>query len=171
VTTAAADTTQVRLAIYDCVQNYARGVDRLDRELVLSVFHDDAIVDYRTPRADFVGTPEEFVDFAFQGQDVRLTQHHLTNHTAQLDGDTAHSETYYVTVSRSEDRKRITVSGGRYVDQLERRDGEWRISARMALGEWGAEVDNAAADFLGPLLSARDRTDASYMRPLETRRP
>jgi hypothetical protein len=50
-----------RQAIRDCLTRYCRGVDRLDRELVLSTYHPDAIDDHGA----FVGTREEFVDWAF----------------------------------------------------------------------------------------------------------
>ena len=50
-----------RQAILDCLTRYCRGVDRFDRELVLSAYHSDAIDDHGA----FVGTREEFIDWAF----------------------------------------------------------------------------------------------------------
>ena len=46
-----------RQAILDCLTRYGRGVDRFDRELVLSAYHPDAIDDHGA----FVGTREEFI--------------------------------------------------------------------------------------------------------------
>ena len=63
-----------REAIRDCLHRYARGVDRFDRELILSAFHPDALDEH----GKFVGTPDEFVDWA-------LGQHsgaHLRTSTA-----------------------------------------------------------------------------------------
>ena len=48
-----------RMAIHDCLVRYARAVDRLDRELLLSVYHADAIEDHGV----FVGSPEGFADW------------------------------------------------------------------------------------------------------------
>ena len=68
---------------HDCLVRYCRGVDRLDRELVLSAYHPDAIDDHGA----FVGTREEFVDWAFalheKGQ--ISTHHRLTNHAPLTD--------------------------------------------------------------------------------------
>ena len=50
---------QDRQAIYDCLMRYSRAVDRLDRELLLSVYHDDAVDDHGM----FVGDPQEFADW------------------------------------------------------------------------------------------------------------
>ena len=51
---------QDRQEIHNCIIRYSRGVDRLDRELLLSVYHPDAIDDHGM----FVGGPEEFADWA-----------------------------------------------------------------------------------------------------------
>ncbi len=43
------------------------------------------------------------------------------------------------------EEERDTCVGGRYLDRLERRDGEWRISARAMLydwyQDWGRSID------------------------------
>ena len=44
--------------IADLVARYMRGLDRLDRELLRSTFHDDATTDY----GFFQGSPDDFVD-------------------------------------------------------------------------------------------------------------
>ena len=49
-----------REAIRDCIARYARGVDRFDRELILSAFHPDAIDEH----GKFVGTRDGFADWA-----------------------------------------------------------------------------------------------------------
>ena len=47
--------------ITDLVGRYMRGLDRLDRDLLPSTFHDDATTDY----GFFQGGPDEFVDMAY----------------------------------------------------------------------------------------------------------
>ena len=76
------------------MHRYCRGVDRFDREMVLSVYHPDAIDDHGV----FVGRPEAFVDwaFAYHARHQQATHHIVTNHTCELDGDTAHTETYWI---------------------------------------------------------------------------
>jgi hypothetical protein len=93
-------------------------------------------------------------------------QHHLLNHTAEIVGDTAHAETYYL----------LTSSGGRYVDRLERRDGRWAIVARVCVVEWITESTSSITEDVIGMLSAvqtptKDRTDPSYARPLVVTSP
>src|SRR5450432_1413207 len=85
-----------RADILDLIHRYARGIDRRDRAMVRSVFHDDAIDDH----AAFCGPVEEFLDWAFEVPHLQTWhQHYLTNHMADLDGDQAHTETYYLFVA------------------------------------------------------------------------
>jgi len=162
-----------RSEILDCMHRYARGMDRFDREMVRSAYHEDAIDDH----AMFVGLVDDFLDWAFTYHEGQTRhQHYLTNHTVELDGDEAHCETYYVFVGTDRDPDApLRVVGGRYVDRLERRAGKWAIAARVCLVEWQTEpasgLSPAAVDFLaGVGTVARDRTDASYDRPLVVQR-
>ena len=103
-----------RADILDCMYRYARGMDRLDRELLRSAYHDDAVDDH----VGFVGPVDDFVDWAFAYHATQTRhQHLLMNHTADIAGDEAHSETYYVFVGTDRDPdKPLIISGGRYVD-------------------------------------------------------
>jgi hypothetical protein len=162
-----------RQAIYDCVHRYSRGVDRLDEDILLSAFHPDAVADYGTARANFVGSAREFVAWALPRNRQLLdgSLHYLMNHVSDVDGDSAHAETYFLTVLAIREHGRVRLGGGRYVDRLERRNGEWRIAARVVLGEWSTVVDPDATDDVPPHRPARDRSDVSYARPLVTREP
>ena len=51
---------QDRRAIEDCLMTYSRAIDRLDRDLLLSVYHEDAVDDHGL----FVGSPAAFPDWA-----------------------------------------------------------------------------------------------------------
>ena len=123
-----------RAEILDCLHRYTRGMDRLDRELARSAYHDDAIDIHLT----IVATVDAFLDWAFKYHAKQSChQHYITNHTVELDGDTAHAETYYLFVgSYPNDERPVTVAGGRYIDRLERRDGRWAIAARVCTAEW-----------------------------------
>jgi hypothetical protein len=162
-----------RAEILDCVTRYARGMDRLDRELARSAYHEGAIDDH----VGFVGGVDEFLDWAFSyhGGQVRH-QHYVTNHFVELDGDEAHAETYYMFVGTERDpSSALTVFGGRYIDRFERRDGKWGIVVRLCLVEWATDPHSLlpaeAADMLAATGTlARDATDSSYERPLRPRR-
>lgn len=57
-----------RQEIWQCMTNYCRGVDRMDRELILTCYHPDAIDDHGA----IAGDPAEFADWVleFVGKDV-----------------------------------------------------------------------------------------------------
>ena len=163
-----------RQDILDCLTRFSRGIDRLDRELFLSAFHADATI----AAGPFVGGPVDLCDwsFAMHAEHQQLTQHDLLNHTAEIDGDTAHTETYYLFVAKNRDDS-LMLAGGRYVDRLERRDGSWRIALRTNAIEWSALpsalpppfADVPGIDANGK--AARNRSDISYIRPLLNHRP
>ncbi|MEO8804472.1 MAG: nuclear transport factor 2 family protein [Burkholderiaceae bacterium] len=79
-----------RQDILDCLHRYCRGVDRFDRDLLLSVYHPDAVDDHGV----FVGNREAFVDWALAYHaEHQLSHHHMIfNPTIELHGDTAHTE-------------------------------------------------------------------------------
>jgi ketosteroid isomerase-like protein len=162
-----------RQAILDCMRRYCRGVDRRDHELIRSVYHADAIDDHGA----FVGGREEFIEWGRLRNETGpiSTQHHITNHSCEIDGDVAHAETYYIFNARNRDET-VAEAGGRYLDRLERRDGEWRIAHRYCTVEWAGTVNAGPIPFADiPDVEAngtpsRSRDDPSYRRPLTNRR-
>ena len=162
-----------RQDILDCLVRFSRGMDRFDRKLFLSAFHSDAVIS----AGAFVGGPVELYDWAVgmheQGQSA--THHNLLNHSCDIDGDTAHTETYYLFVGRNRDETNW-VAGGRYIDRLERRDGDWRIALRTNAIEWSGMVPTMAIPFADVAdihlngAVARSRDDISYLRPLTNQR-
>lgn len=160
-----------REAIRDLMITYCRGVDRLDRELLMSVYHPDAIDDHGL----IVAGPAAFADwvFAFHGQFQHSTQHIVTNHSCELEGDIAHTETYWMLAAMNKSGPPLSFGGGRYIDRIERRNGRWAIAARKCLIDWGGTPEampmpQAALDaFLATGVPSRDRQDPSYQRPLQ----
>lgn len=164
-----------RQEILDCLTRFSRGMDRFDRELFLSAFHADAVI----AAGPFVGGPEALYAWASalheQGQSA--THHNLLNHTCDIDGDVAHSELYYLFVGRNRDESNW-IAGGRYIDRLERRAGEWKIALRTNAIEWSGLVPTLPIPFADiPDIHqngapSRSKNDLSYKRPLtNTRKP
>ena len=157
-----------RQDIVDCLTRFSRGMDRFDREVFLSAFHGDAVI----AAGPYVGGPIPLFEWASrlheQGQSA--THHNLLNITCDIDGDTAHTETYYLFVGRNRDDSNW-IAGGRYIDRLEKRDGAWKIALRTNNIEWSGMVptmDIPFADVPGINLngvSSRDKSDPSYRRP------
>jgi hypothetical protein len=101
--------------------------------------------------------------------------HNITNHTCEIDGDTAHCETYVIGAMLPRPKPgRATFVSGRYLDRLERRDGEWRILVRRTTIEVESEgdanwPDNVICETFPQ--GAWDEGDLSYARPLRLDSP
>jgi hypothetical protein len=150
-----------RREIRDCVHRYSRALDRHDDALLESVFHPDAIDNH----GRFVGRRDAFVRWAnHQVHDsLILHNHHITTHWAEVDGDTAHGETYVIFILRHRDGKTVRVGFGRYVDRFERRDGEWRIVLRQIATDLRFVADGSLFDTEdGYYHGTWDRSDISY---------
>lgn len=154
-----------RQAIVECIHRYARGVDRGDEELLRSAYHPDTVEDHGGHVVDGLDGLVGLLTAAhrpFSGY-----QRYVSNTTIELDGDLAHAESYYLCVLRQDERGRLLANGGRYVDRVERRDGEWRIARRVVVVEWEGTIEGGAPRMGGGVPPRRDRDDVSYSRPLE----
>ena len=130
--------------IRQCLVGLARGEDRRNAAMISASLWPDSVTDYGV----FKGTFDEYLAWVVPGADaITNTQHVLGQSFIELDGDTAKSETQVVSYHRIDygEAEHDTVIGGRYLDRLERRNGEWRIAARMMLydwyQDWGASID------------------------------
>lgn len=154
-----------RAALEDLVASYMRGLDRRDRDLLRSVFHDDATTHYGA----FSGGPDEFVAYAMSALSSHEINHHLIGQVLWWwdSTDTARGEVYFHAFHRlSRDGARIDMTiSGRYVDRYERRDGTWLISHRTEIVDW-ARTEPTSDDYLPthPLVvvGRSDRSDLSY---------
>lgn len=133
-----------REKVRDCLVRLARGEDRRDADLIKSSCWPDARKDYGV----FAGTFQEYLDWVVPGSSaIIVTQHLLGQSLIELDGDTARVETHVNSYHRVDmgEEERDSVIGGRYLDRLEKREGEWRIAERTLIYDWfqdyGQSVD------------------------------
>lgn len=155
-----------RQEILDLVNTYCRGLDRLDPDLIANAFHPDAIDNHY----DFVGGVEAFVPYAIEVESRLAGTHHgISTHLCEIDGDTAHAESYVHFFLRRPDGKTASIGSGRYIDRLERRDGAWRIAVRQILMDTHSETDGTPWARNAHLFhtGSRDRDDPSYQRPFD----
>lgn len=133
-----------REQIRDCIARLARGEDRRDAGLISGCYWPDSTTDYGV----FVGTFAEYLAWVVPGSPaIPVTQHVLGQSVIDLHSGEARVEThvtsYHRLVMGSEERD--TVIGGRYLDRIEKRNGEWRIAQRTMLYDWfqdfGASID------------------------------
>lgn len=155
-----------RRQIEDVLARVARGVDRLDRDLMISGYHPDAM-DYH---GSFEGSPVEFADWVVErhGGTIEQCMHFLGQYNLEIDGDRASCESNVVVFYRvtKEGVPYDMLSPGRYLDRFECRDGEWKISERLAMHEKD-RLDPVVFKMQGPFVdmlskARRDRDDPSY---------
>jgi hypothetical protein len=138
--TATVDTHELgaRAAIEDALRSYCRGIDRLHVPSLEAAFHPGAVLEgYGSAEAT---TIEEFVPRVLDSLRSRFTatQHRMSNVTVEVDGDRARSETYVLAyhVMEHEAGRTLLTFNGRYIDDFECRDGDWRIARRQLRVDW-----------------------------------
>ncbi|MEJ1962277.1 MAG: nuclear transport factor 2 family protein [Gammaproteobacteria bacterium] len=168
-----------RRDIFDAMKRYTRGADRHDKDLVRGAFWPEATISIDKPM-----TVDEYVD-----SEERLLatyaahQHHITGQTIDIQGNTAHVESYVIYFLVPRDSRgdtpgtatpghaltsaKSTVGSGRYIERWEKRNGEWKILVRNFVED--LELRGDTVDYCGtrPCIGTWDRNDLSYMRPLQ----
>lgn len=129
------DAALAKAALHDLVCTYARAVDRGDEALLASVFHADAdivtgIIDGKAP--DYA---RDIV--AMVRANLESTFHAVSNEYFEVAGDRAWGECYVLAhLITKADPVVETLTGGRYLDRYERRDGTWKIAHRSWVYDW-----------------------------------
>ena len=178
-----------RSKVYDVLTRYCRALDRCDVELMRSVYWEDGHDDHGV----FSGNAAEFADFIIREIQAwfEVTMHAIMNVHMEISGDVACTESYLFAYHKIRpDRAKVEeifgsryasqfdwakngevphhfYYGGRYVDRLERRAGEWRIARRTVVMDWnengpsGEILDQGMFATLKPR-GTRDRNDPVY---------
>lgn len=166
---------------------YCRAIDRLDLQLLKSVYHADGVDDHGA----FALPAHEFAEtiLAKLREVCDYSMHSITHTVIEVRGSRAISEAYYFGVHTvaggaaaeaffgeqyaAAQRRAGTLAGaheyicgGRYLDELEKRDGGWKILRRRITNEWGVcqphsnTREGLPASFYTP--GRRDRDDPVY---------
>jgi len=156
--------------IGEALASFARGIDRIDENLLRSVLHPDATLDLGP--GVFQGTGGDYVHWVLGVlQGIRSSHHMITNIRVELDGDAALVESYFhahIRIEKPIGREDVFM-GGRNLDRFERRPsgsaGVWKIVHRKQIIDWVRT--EAASDIFyhqnpDALWSYRTKTDASY---------
>lgn len=156
------------------VARYDRAIDRMDRDLLLSCYHPDAWDDHGTYKGDRDG----FADYAFGMLETHFeSTFYMTGTTLiELDGDIARCESYIFAPKVLKEKTpegggQMWIGAARFLDRMERRNGEWRIAYRTLVAEWDFITPRQTRPigpypyppvFDGIETAKRDRSDASY---------
>ncbi len=158
-------------AIQELIARYSRTLDWVDDAGQADCYWPDAAIDY----GFFKGTAADFVPVVMAVErSTGRRWHLLSSLTVKLtSATTAEGECYGIALGfRREDEAepyRGNMYGGRYLDQYEKRDGEWRISSRRYIMDWTMAMPDQPdaspnAEFPLPMLDLRESGHPDYRK-------
>lgn len=122
-------------AIARLLARYGHCLDYGLEEAWADCFASDGIFDVRraTPSGGLYRGHAELVAFAraHTRAPEHLHKHMIVDPVVEIDGDAAHVESYFLRVDHLSGRPTLRTFG-RYMDALERQQGQWRIRHRVA---------------------------------------
>jgi SnoaL-like domain len=179
-----------RQEIEQVLMLYCRAIDRMDYELLKSVYHPDGTDDH----GSFCGNAHEFakVIMASLAEVVIDGMHTVTHCAIDVQGKFATSEAYYwayqmcpggnakvaaffgeryaeaVKKQGLLDKNHDFFCGGRYIDLFEKRAGSWKILRRKITNEWNVVQPCTRITDQGHIAAfnlpgRRDRQDYVYL--------
>ena len=158
-----------RQAILDCIALHARGHDRHDIELLTNAYHADGVDEHGYA----INPGSRYAEWANKIHDAgaALHLHNLTTHICEIDGDVAYAESYVLVSLLDHEQSTARLINGRYIDRLERRNGEWKIALRRSTVD--VLIAGDASILKAPLFKKQgyikgmqDKRDLCYQRPL-----
>lgn len=162
---------------YAVLTNYCRALDRCDAGLMASVYWPDGIDNHGV----FNGNAAEFAAFIVREIQTwfEVTMHAIMNVHMEIAGDVCVSEAYLFAYHKIRADKAPDILGarymqmfetsgldpdhhhfyfgGRYLDRLERRGGEWRIAKRQVVMDWNDNRPSAEILDQGMFATLRPR--------------
>jgi len=154
----------VKQRLHELEMAYCRGVDRRDRDLLASIYFEDAIEEHGSM---YSGPVSAFMDWAFDTFLPRfeIVAHYVLNEWYQVDGDRAEGETHRISYHRPFDGGDQRFAACRTLNRYECRDGVWKIAHRAVVRDWVTDtpldLSLLGGSFEFPM-SRSDETDASY---------
>jgi len=157
-----------RQDILDCIQRECRARDRQDVNQIESCWWPDGIDEH----GPVITAAPDYAARANKGHGMmfHMTSHNITNHLCEIIGDTAHCESYVIGGLCWLKEVKTSIAFGRYLDRLEKRNGEWRMLVRKCTIEMTADADPSwvhSKAIQGFLKARWDGQDPSYDRPFE----
>jgi len=152
------------LAVKEVQMRYCRAADRREFDALRACFHEDATADY----GHGVWNLNEYIEHATSmSANFIATTHNTGNQLVEIDGDSAWAEHYLIANHRwpldEQGNTRDLTASVRYIDRMERRDGEWRIARRMMVLDWH-RIDPVIGADVTTVRGRRDRSDPSFLR-------
>jgi hypothetical protein len=151
-----------RMQILQLQAAYARGVDRVDRDLLRSVYWPEATDDH----GQFNGAGHDFADgLAERLPRTYASTTHMLGQTYfhSLDDKRATTETNFYACHAPANRAEAGFTfNGRYLDLLEKRQGVWKILRREVVFDQYAQVAYGQSHMESQVVGQRRPDDRSY---------
>lgn len=151
-----------REAIRECIHRYCRGIDRADEAALRSSYWPDAYDNH----GPYSGPVEGFFDWvkaAWRNKPRNI--HQVSNILIEFrSGSLAVVESYFNALQRGPGKDGIVrqfLLAGRYCDEFQKRNGEWRVARRTVIYDW-VESQEVPADSEAKRFGPRLPIGASY---------
>lgn len=137
--------------IAEVLQRYSRTLDWLDDAGQAGCFWPDAHIDY----GFFTGSAADFIPVVMQIERASQRRWHFlsTPSIALHSAERASVESYGLATGIREQEDGSWsggLYGGRYLDEFEKRDGEWRIARRTYIMDWKLPLENQPSNEPNP---------------------
>ncbi|MCU1344312.1 MAG: hypothetical protein JWL70_578 [Acidimicrobiia bacterium] len=133
---------QDRLDIEDLPKRYAQAVDARDWDAVDACFTADADMHGTTGQGKY---PEYVANLRRVVEQFHTTMHFFGSQLAVVDGDTGRVTTYGIAFHLGVGVDEMVV-GVRYIDDVVRVDGGWKIAKRKVEGVWSRGLTGEIKD-------------------------
>ena len=157
-------------AIEEVIQRYARTLDWLEDEGQASCYWPDAHIEY----GFFTGRAEDFLPVVMVTErSLARRWHMLSTPLIRFHSATSASSECYGVFGGGRLQEDGSIAGdligGRYIDEWEKRDSEWRISARTYILDWKSPLADQPmfapdADFPLPTLQIAESGHPLYRK-------
>jgi hypothetical protein len=133
-----------RAEIHDVLMRYFHGADSGNREVVRACFTEDVAAHYdgREPTRGvdaLIGQISLFENL--ESGACKVSTHFVGNvQYKEIAPDTAETETNAFAFLVARDGSTVAMRSLRYLDQLRREEGKWKIAARLHTLDWSCDV-------------------------------
>jgi hypothetical protein len=124
------------------VREYSHGCDRLDEVRMAAAYAKESFDDHGRFRSSGQQFAHDVLAYQVEAG-VGMCSHHLGQSLVKLNGDEAGAETYFIATLQAtgpDGQPVLTHLGGRFVDELVREDGAWKIRNRICVRDWSSSA-------------------------------
>lgn len=151
--------------IRNLLATYVHGCDRSDLIEMQSIYCDESFDDHGSTKCD--GKTYSKLSIEEGAATTNVVSHQLGQSLIRVNGDSAGCETYFIATviyPLESGGESINQLGGRFVDTLERENGQWKVKKRVVVREWShtRPIENDWLANAGFTPARRGQTDVSY---------